>query len=388
LALAATLALGQDCVWDKDTQYPLDPPLVIDLNTWRTVHPKMEGAIRTVRVAAGTTLVLACPENSIFVLQLEVAEATCLGGETLSIGGVDYTMSQLTCTSSPKEAIQQGMGPCGANGELSNIGFDVVGYQWYPLIDVCFEPVFQTTLYETHIIRGESILAKDVDSSRPSFKSDTGFFTVDANNCYLQASQITLMEDILGDSSVIDTSTELYFSRGHLAPDADFVTEQEQDATYYYINAVPQWQAFNNGNWKYTEYGARDVASGRATDIQIWSGGWRVLQLDDVNNNPVDIFLGLTEAQEVIPAPELTWKVIYDPAANEGAAVVGFNNPYLTASPSPICGSESFCSNFPWLAINPVDYGNGASYCCSVQDLKAAVPNAPDLGDAGLLTSI
>ncbi len=41
-----------------------------------------------------------------------------------------------------------------------------------------------------------------------------------------------------------------YMARGHLAPDADFVYESFQDATYYYFNAAPQWQSINNGNWK------------------------------------------------------------------------------------------------------------------------------------------
>ena len=45
-------------------------------------------------------------------------------------------------------------------------------------------------------------------------------------------------------------SKSYYFARGHLSPDADFLTEMEADATYQYVNVVPQWQAFNNGNWK------------------------------------------------------------------------------------------------------------------------------------------
>lgn len=60
---------------------------------------------------------------------------------------------------------------------------------------------------------------------------------------------ITLIEQSLAETYFFPKK-QYYFAKGHLAPDADFVTEAEQDATYYYINAVPQWQAFNNGNWK------------------------------------------------------------------------------------------------------------------------------------------
>ena len=31
-----------------------------------------------------------------------------------------------------------------------------------------------------------------------------------------------------------------YFAKGHLAPDANFVYEVLQDATYYFINVAPQ----------------------------------------------------------------------------------------------------------------------------------------------------
>ena len=54
--------------------------------------------------------------------------------------------------------------------------------------------------------------------------------------------------------SIISFERSHYFARGHMAPDADFSTEMEEDATYYFINVVPQWQAFNNGNWKVSEY--------------------------------------------------------------------------------------------------------------------------------------
>ncbi|KAA0186987.1 hypothetical protein HAZT_HAZT003029, partial [Hyalella azteca] len=255
-------------------------------------------------------------------------------------------------------------------------------------ITVCFDPIFETTLYSNYIVRGANIAAQDTNPDRPSFKSDTGFFTVSADTCYQQDSQIALMDAILGDSSVIDVGKSFYFARGHLAADADFVTEQEQDATYYYINAVPQWQSFNNGNWKYLEFSVRDMAAAHGSDIVVWCGGWDVLQLDDVNGNPVDIFLGLTGGEAVIPAPDITWRVVYDPSSNKAAAIVGVNNPYLTAAPSMLCSGGSICDQLTWLHdINYSDYEAGAIYCCTVQNLATAIPNVPDLGSAGLLTS-
>lgn len=38
-------------------------------------------------------------------------------------------------------------------------------------------------------------------------------------------------------------------ARGHLSPDADFPLIPLQFSTYFYINACPQWQVINAGNW-------------------------------------------------------------------------------------------------------------------------------------------
>ena len=69
------------------------------------------------------------------------------------------------------------------------------------------------------------------------------------------------MKDILGSNTVIETSTSgtNYLAKGHLSPDAGFVYNAMQDATYYFVNVAPQFQSFNNGNWKSLESAARDL---------------------------------------------------------------------------------------------------------------------------------
>uniref|UniRef100_A0A6A7G4Z5 DNA/RNA non-specific endonuclease n=1 Tax=Hirondellea gigas TaxID=1518452 RepID=A0A6A7G4Z5_9CRUS len=381
-------ATGCDCRWDKDADYPSKyPPLIMDLESWTSVLPKMEGDLRIVTVPEGAELVLACPETVIDELNQEVVQATCLGDTTLTVDGEDYSLSELGCAKRPRETLMKDLGSCGGSiGTEHAIGFDVVGYDFYELVRVCFDPEEEANLYSTHTIRGAYEAASDSNPDRPSFKSDSGFYSVSVSTCYEQKTQIALMEDILGDSSVIDVNSNLYFARGHLAPDADFVTEQERDATYYYINVAPQWQTFNNGNWKMLEFDVRELSSVRGSDLTVWTGTWKVLEMDDINNNGVDIYLGLSEGESVVPAPAVMWKVVYDPATNEGAAVVGVNYPYLTSFPDTICGSESFCSELLWLSFNQENLESGAMYCCTVQELLDAVPYAPDLGDADILT--
>ena len=85
---------------------------------------------------------------------------------------------------------------------------------------------------------------------------------------YTKASQVDQMFALLGHNEYngqpiieTDSSSNFYFARGHLAPDAAFVTDPEQDATYYFVNVAPQFQTFNNGNWKVLEGAVRDLGA-------------------------------------------------------------------------------------------------------------------------------
>lgn len=53
----------------------------------------------------------------------------------------------------------------------------------------------------------------------------------------------------------------------------------------------------------------RTLAEYLGTDLEIYTGAWGVLELDDVNANPVEVYLGLTASERVVPAPAVTWKV-------------------------------------------------------------------------------
>ena len=68
----------------------------------------------------------------------------------------------------------------------------------------------------------------------------------------------------------VDSSGTNYFAKGHLSPDAAFVYDAEQDATYYFMNVAPQFQSFNNGNWKSLEMATRKYAEEEAKgDVKV-----------------------------------------------------------------------------------------------------------------------
>ena len=75
-----------------------------------------------------------------------------------------------------------------------------------------------------------------------------------------------MIEDSLGkpnsindDLPIIDNKVN-FLAKGHLAPDAAFVYQEEADATYFYINVAPQFQSINNQNWKAIETATREIA--------------------------------------------------------------------------------------------------------------------------------
>ena len=50
-------------------------------------------------------------------------------------------------------------------------------------------------------------------------------------------------------------------------------------------------------------------------------------QLEDVDGEMVDIFL---YDGDRLPVPRYYWKILFDPLAGAGVAVIGVNNPHLT----------------------------------------------------------
>lgn len=84
---------------------------------------------------------------------------------------------------------------------------------------------------------------------RPNFKRGK-LYSENIGVFYTHKFQERSFKSLLGRVSKIPGSRSYYFARGHLAPDADFVNPAEQDETYFYSNAIPQLQSFNNGNWK------------------------------------------------------------------------------------------------------------------------------------------
>lgn len=316
--------------------------------------------------------------------------ATCAAsGSNLQVGSQNLAYSSLGCSAAVKETIKE-TGTCGTGGTQIEIGW-TVNTAFINQMTICHVESNDNTLYAVDTIYGANIAADDKDNARPSFRKGSYFVGVDVDTAYSQAGQLDTVSTIVGSPTLgaqyINVDLSYYFARGHLAPDADFIDAGSQDATYYYINAAPQWQSFNNGNWKALETGTRDLAISRNIDLVVYTGTYGTLTLADVNGVQKPIYLAKDGSNvNVIPAPKYYWKVVHDPATNKATAFIGINNPHLTS----VSGADVFCSDVcgqvGWMTwSNRFDIPKGYMFCCTAQALHNVVSHSPNLGSIGLL---
>jgi hypothetical protein len=187
----------------------------------------------------------------------------------------------------------------------------------------------------------------------------------------------------LADKYVQDFNSGLFLARGHLAPNADFLFYSWMDSSYHFINVAPQWQTFNGQNWFYLEDDLRDLVTGRQLDVVVYTGTHGVAQLEDINGNMVDIYLYNGDRLAV---PRFYWKIVYDPVANAGVALIGVNNPHLAAIPEDyrLCPA---LSDHPLLGgvSQPENIERGVVWACAVADFAKVVPEVPDLPPMDIL---
>jgi len=302
------------------------------------------------------------------------------------------TLAKLPFTEDPPftgESVTR-VGTCDHGHTLATVSFPSDSS---PLITVCHDEETDFTLWSQHFIYGEWLNSSEGGGSRPSFK-EAGFYPeISTNNCYKQVEQTETIGMLLGSTSLaqhyIQISRNLFLARGHLAPNGDPITALEKAATFYFINASPQWQTINGGNWVELEVKLREIALGAGATLTVWTGSYGLMKLDDVNGNPVEIWLGRDSEGKLVkklPVNHLTWKVIHDPATRTGVAIIQVNNPWLTRiSPVDDILCDDVCDQLDWITWNRTDIVRGYTYCCTVRSFRQKVDYAPDLGDLPLM---
>ncbi|CAB3363861.1 Hypothetical predicted protein [Cloeon dipterum] len=403
LVFLAIVALAQgrsfpkaECSWSTNTDLPSVQPLYIkpgagfDINAFWL--PKN---VDIITVPEGGEVLFACPGSTLAGVGDSEAILTCTGGQTFQdINGNTYTIGSLSCSSWPQhEAIRRDGQQCQISlpHSLVEIGF-TLSSGFYKLITVCFDEVGYNT-YQSFFTQTADIDGYQSGLNRPSFTEGTGFYPtwMDVDYQYSRVGQKEAIALAVGSTQLADQyvpDTGNYFlSRGHLAANADFVFGAHQRSTFYFLNVAPQWQTFNGANWAQIEASAREFAALDGNDLVVYTGTHGTTTLNDVNNNPAEIFIAYdTDGTGLLRVPEFFWKIVYEPATQRGVAFVGLNNPYIDNPGSEFYLCPDVCDQISWENWSPSNQESGFGYCCDVNAIKGLVPEMPDITVSGLLT--
>lgn len=187
------------------------------------------------------------------------------------------------------------------------------------------------------------------------------------NTFYTKKNQIAIFESIFGQTQKY-INNSMFLSRGHLAPDADFIFAYEQLSTYYYANVAPEFQSVNGGNWVRVENMARTLASDYGSTFQIYSGYY-----DDLILENKMIFLDPSRKIEV---PKWFYKAIKNLKTNAAIVIITLNNPFERLN-----NIREFCTNVCERAsLNNKNFKNikrGYTFCCELGEFKEVVNDLP-----------
>jgi len=176
-----------------------------------------------------------------------------------------------------------------------------------------------------------------------------------------------------------------YLARGHLTPNADFATQDKRDATFFFINAAPQWQYFNggSGNWARLEKAIREYAQeGQGQTLHVITGTYGIS-----NDGSMDWYLDWQSkggSNKKIPVPKFFWKIVYD--GNRGAAFVGSNEDTRNTPQIQQGNNNNKMAHPDADAVNqkyPTDrcdekYGEekkGIIWCYTIEEIFKVLPN-------------
>jgi len=387
-----------NCIIDLDGgAWPKDPPIITN-ELGDFILPIGEENDREFLLDYDQVFLLGCP-GSQFATNIGDTSAVfgqCKGGDKFDMwipstgeSWTSYGLEDYGCDHQPYDSTDV-TGECGPDGVGTEIQieFDVTPDMngEAVTITVCHDLKQSRTLWSRHTIWDE-VSASDHGNNRPSFSSDQ-FFDYDVNYYYKMATQKETIAELVGsqelaDKYVQDQSTSIFLARGHLAPNADFIFYSWMDSSFHFINVAPQWQCFNGKNWMYFEDNCRDFAIDRKLDLVVYTGTSGVIQLKDVNDELVEIYL---YDGDKLPVPRYYWKILYDPIGAAGVAVIGINNPHLEVVPDEFIVCPPITQH-PILdsVSDPTNISKGFIWACRVEDLAAALPEIPELPPMELL---
>nr|XP_016944617.1 uncharacterized protein LOC108020752 [Drosophila suzukii]QXY82429.1 RNase2 [Drosophila suzukii] len=334
---------------------------------------------------SGGSLQLWCPSGFNTHSQ-NLLTASCVSGTTFSVDGSQFEFKDLYCKAWPGfKAIKSGA-TCNG-GIVIRVGFEIDSSRFAEQMQVCFNEEEEVTRYTRHKLEpGSNYYETGV--ARITFQTAGFFDGKNVDKLYTQATQLeTINNDLGGDAAqYFDTATNVFLARGHLGAKADFDYAPEQRATFLFINAAPQWQTFNAGNWARVEDGLRAWVSKNKLNVNCYTGVYGVTTLPNKQGVETPLYLAKDANNNgLIPVPKLYFRVVIEPTSHKGIVFVGVNNPHLTEEQIKrdyiICTDVS--DQVTYINWKTTDIKAGWSYACEVADFLKTVKHLPALTAKG-----
>lgn len=363
-------------------------PLVIVPGTEQFLLPNDTQGI--IFLNKGDNIELYCSVSFYGLNSVKLRTLTCDSGTRFIENGQSFEYKDLNCTNYPYHVAVRTGKTCFNNAAVLDVGFEVET-RFLKVYEICFDEVLERTHYVTHEFT-PPYATHQSNFPRPSFMS-TGYFNgKPVDTLYTRVSQKKVIGEILNSTAQVDKyipdTGDFYLARGHISAKSDFIFGSHHRATFWLMNAAPQWQVFNGGNWLAVEIGIKNFVADRNIEVDAYTGTWGTTTLLDEHNKPHEIFLAVDENNNgLIPVPKIYYKILVDRKTKNGIVLIGVNNPYLDLkeilSDYVICKDVGDQVN--WVSWKKEDITAGYSYACDVNEFMAVVKHIPDLKVNGLL---
>lgn len=201
------------------------------------------------------------------------------------------------------------------------------------------------------------------------------FSDISADGSYKRNNQKKIFDDQSNLWVNNHVNERQFLARGHFSPMGDFVYGVMQAATFYYANVSPQWQSFNNGNWRSLEIAIRRLASISNLELTIYTGTHGIYKL-----NGKKVYLTNDASKKpTMPVPLFFWKVVYDQENSKVVAFIGLNDPDADPTDNPLKGVCTVnCSSIKWIHFKKEPI-SGLMYCCAVNEFSTLVKTLPPI---------
>ncbi|KAG5888062.1 hypothetical protein JTB14_010038 [Gonioctena quinquepunctata] len=360
-------------------------PLFLSVETNEILYPNIGSSI--INLNSDEIFELDCPgAGNIQVgdhIIGEIVLARCVSGWDVEIFGEIFNLSTIVCTRRITSVARYTGQPCWQRYREIEIGFQIQDGRFLHEMTICFDDAERNVIYSQFLLT-KQIGSQTTGNTRPGWTEGNFYnLAVRLNNLYVNAMHRTTINRQLGladdDTKYVKATGNYYLARGHLTARSDFKYNVQQQATFHYVNSVPQWQTFNANNWFFFERNLRVYASSNMVDLIVYTGTYGITTLPHQSTGkeiPLYFFNQQNNQNKSMPIPELFWKIAYDPLNQAGVSLLGINNPYQTdIAKSIIC--NDIADQLTWLTFDRFRIEAGYIYACTIDDLRRVIPQIP-----------